>query len=177
MSIFKTIGKIGKGILGTVAPTLAGALPGPLGDLARKAVTDLLGLEQESTEDQIEKALVAANPEMLERLRKLDADFKLQMKKLDIDLEGVYATDRASARAREIALRDWTPKVLAVIIVGGYAFVQYFLLTRVLPVDSREIIMRSLGTMDMALGMMLAYYFGSSSSSARKTEIMNGGSK
>lgn len=174
MSIFKSIGKVGKGILDAVAPTIASALPGPLGPIAKKAVTDLLNLDVDSTNEEIEKTLATANPEMLERLRKLDVDFKLQMRKLDVDLEALHAGDRASARAREIALRDWTPKVLAILIVGGYGFVQYFLLTQPLPVDSREIIMRSLGTIDMALGMMLAYYYGSSSGSARKTELMKG---
>ena len=52
--------------------------------------------------------------------------------------------------------------VLAIIIVIAWGFIQYHLLTHIVPNEMREIIIRVLGTLDGALVMVLSYYFGAS---------------
>lgn len=84
------------------------------------------------------------------------------------------ADDRNSARQREIAVKDWTPSVLGWSIVIGYFAVQWFLLNHIIPTEMREVILRTLGTLDMALGLVLGYYYGSSSSSDKKTGALVG---
>lgn len=64
------------------------------------------------------------------------------------------------------------PLILAIIVVSGYGGVQYYILSHVIVEEMREIVMRSLGVLDVALGIVLNYYFGSSSGSAKKTETI-----
>lgn len=162
MSILSVLGKAGKGVLDVVAPTIAGALPGPLGAVAKKTVTELLGIKADSSAEDIEAALAAATPEQLLRLRELDAQFA----QLEVQ-------DRASARARQTAMRDWTPNVLAGAIVLGYAGLQYTLLTHQLPPDNHDLIVRSIGILEGAFVTVWAYFFGSSAGSRIKT-LFNG---
>jgi len=162
-----------KGILSAVAPTLASMLPGPLGNMAKEAVTSLLGLKPEATAAEIEKTLATANPEMLLKLKELDAEFRTKMKQLDIDLEKMSYEDTANARAREIATKDWAPKVLAGLILTGYLSMQFMILKGTLVAANHDIIIRSLAIMEMSVIMVLGYYFGSSAGSAKKDKTID----
>jgi len=172
VSIFNDIAKVGKGILGTVAPVLAGALPGPMGALAKKIVTDLLGLDQDTPNEEIEKALAAASPETLIKLREIDAKFKTDMEQIGVDLERIAVDDRKSARDRNVALKDRTPAALAWLVVSAWIGVTVFLFCCDIPQANREIIFRALGTMDGVLMLVMAFYFGSSSGSAKKSDTI-----
>ena len=163
-----------KGILGSIAPTLAGLLPGPLGGMAKAAVTSLLGIKPESTEAEIEMVLATAHPDLLLKLKELDAQFQEKMKQLDIDLDKMAYSDRADARAREIATKDKTPRILAGVVIGGYLALQVFVLRGVLPAANHDIVVRSLSILEAAVVLVLGYYFGSSASSARKDATIRG---
>jgi len=73
-----------KGILGAVAPTIGTALGGPMGGMAAKMIAEALGVDNDPK--KIEKAIQAATPEQLAELKKIDADFDVKMKELDVDL-------------------------------------------------------------------------------------------
>lgn len=158
-----------KDILGIVAPTVATALGGPLAGLAVKAVSGALLGRDDGTPEEVAAAIEGATPEQMLALKKADADLKVQLKTLDVDLERIASQDRDSARKREISTGDWTPKLLACAIVGAWGFIQYLLMTTVIDASMRELVARVLGTLDAALMSVLYYYFGSSASSARKT--------
>jgi hypothetical protein len=160
VSIFSSIGKIGKGVLDVVAPTIAGALPGPLGSVAKKAVTDLLGLDPESSREEIEKELAKSDPEKLIRLKEMDLEFAQ-----------LAISDKDSARKRQVAMRDWTPNFLAVLVILGYGALQYVLLTRALPDANHDLIIRSIGIIEGALVTAWSFFFGSSSGSKRKDKV------
>ena len=169
-----------KAIVSTVAPWIGTALGGPLGGLAVHAVGSALGLDAKS-EDSIKQALAGVTPDQMLALKKADQDFALQMQALGFkqqsDLEKIAQDDRASARAREIAVKDKTPAVLAGVVVVGYIIVQTVILTTVVDVTMRDLVLRSLGTLDMALGLVLAYYFGSSAGSRTKDNTIEALSK
>jgi len=163
-----------KAIVKGVAPMLGTALGGPLGGLAGSAIARALGTG--SDEHALEAVIQKATPEQLQSIQKAEADFKIQMAKMGFEnlqaLEQIAAGDRANAREREIKTGDtWTPRVLAGVVIVGWFLVQWFLLTRLVPEANREVVVRGLGTLDMAVGLTLGYYFGSSASSARKDEI------
>jgi hypothetical protein len=120
----------------------------------------------------LEAAVAGMTPDQAIALRKQDQDFAVRAKELDLDFEKIAASDRDSARKREVDTKDWTPKVLAGLIVVGYLVVQWFLLTHVVAADMREIVMRSLGMLDAALGLVLGYYFGSSAGSKGKDDTI-----
>jgi hypothetical protein len=147
--------------LKTVAPTIATALGGPLAGMAVKAVSTALFGHQDASDDEIAAAMATATPEQLAALKKVDNDFKVQMKSLDIDLEKISASDRDSARRMAMETHDWTPRILAVVIVVAWGLVQWFLLHSVIDASMRELVARVLGTLDGALMLVLSYYFGS----------------
>lgn len=162
-----------KGILGTVAPIIASALPGPLGGIAKKVVTDLLGLKEGSTQDEIEKALAVANPDVLLKLKQLDADFATKMKQLDIDLEKLEYEDVASARAMQIQTKAWLPPTLAIIVTVGFFTAWGMLIFRTFPGTNTEALMILLGALSTGWGQILQFYFGSSHSSQKKDETIS----
>jgi len=151
-----------KGLIENVAPTIATALLGPVAGMAVKALSTALLGHADGSEDDLKAALATATPEQIASVKKIDADFKVQMKSLDIDLVRIAADDRASARNYAIQTHDLTPRVLAVVIVICYGLAQYFLFTHVIDPSMRELVARVLGTIDGALMLVLSYYFGSS---------------
>jgi hypothetical protein len=157
MDFLKTFGPL----IGSVAPTLATAMGGPVAGMAVKAISNALFGHENGTDEDIAAALANPTSDQLAALKKIDADFKVQMKSLDIDLEKIAAADRDSARNMAIATHDWTPRVLAVAIVLSWGVVQWFLLHNVIDASMRELVARVLGTLDGALMLVLSYYFGS----------------
>lgn len=157
MDILKTFGPL----IGSVAPTIATALGGPVAGMAVKALSGALFGHDGATEEEIKTALANPTADQLAALKKIDADFKVQMKSLDIDLERIAASDRDSARNYAILTHDLTPRILAVIVVVAWGTVQWFMLHNVIEASMRELIARVLGTLDGALMLVLSYYFGS----------------
>jgi hypothetical protein len=157
MDILKTFGPL----IGSVAPTIATALGGPVAGMAVKAISGALFGHDNASQDEIMTALANPTGDQLTALKKIDADFKVQMKSLDIDLERIAANDRDSARKMAIMTHDLTPRILAFFVVIAWVIVQWFLLHNVIPDTMRELIARVLGTLDGALMLVLSYYFGS----------------
>ena len=159
-----------KSILSTVAPTLATALGGPLAGMAVTSIIGALGIPNNSTEEDVLRAITGASPDTLLKLKEVENNFKLQMKQLEIDVVELETKDKDSARNREIATHDNTNKILAYLIVALYIGMQAWLASGyILPQEMREIVMRALGTLDAIMGMIFSYYFGSSLGSKEKT--------
>lgn len=164
-----------KKIVGTVAPTLATALGGPLAGVAVKTIaTQILG-KSDATEEEVEAAVLGADPQTLIRLKELDHEFKTTMVNAGIKLEEIAAADRNSARQREVSTGDsWTPRILAAFVVGLTIILEGYVMLNGLPATANEVIVgRILGTLDTAAMMVLAYYFGSSASSRSKDETIS----
>ena len=158
------------GILATLAPTVASVMGGPLAGMATSALINAMGLAPETSKEELMKAVAGATPEQLIKLKQVEAQLILDLKKLDVDVERLQVENTKDARAREVATKDWTPRILAGLIIGLYIGVQFYLLGFVLDDRQVNIVMRSLGTLDAAVGLVLGYYFGSSVGSANKTD-------
>lgn len=172
----KDILGVATGILTNIAPTIASALGGPFAGQAVSKLISVLGLPPMTSHDDVMGALVGATPEQLIRIKEIDTVFQKEMKALDVDLAKTLSAsdvaDRASARLRETTLRDWTPKILAFLTTGCYIYIQHYLLTHIIDESMREMVMRSLGTLDSLIGFVFGYYFGSSAGSQRKTQAL-----
>jgi len=162
--------KAAGGILATIAPTIASALGGPLAGMATTALISGLGLAPDTSHDQVMQAIAGATPEQLLKIKEVDAQLVLDLKKLDVDVLKIKAGDTADARNREIQTKDWTPRIIAGLIIGLYIGVQVAVFHTVVDPTMRDFVMRSMGTLDAAVGLVLSYYFGSSTGSAVKTE-------
>lgn len=161
-----------KDILKTVAPGLATALLGPLGGMAVQAIGTALGLS-EPTQEKIKAAIAGATPDDMLKLKQAEQDFQVQMRKLDIDLVNIAASDRISARSMQVANKSWTPEILSwLIVVATIGLEGYILLHGIPPGVSELVAGRVLGTLDMAFGVVLAFWLGTSSSSKSKDDTI-----
>jgi len=159
------IGQRLKQIIGTVAPMLGTSLGGPLGGIAGNMLQKALGVDTEEAALQ----LIDTNPtESLAKLRQAEVEFK----KLDIDLERINQQDRDSARQRQVAMKDHTPTVLAFLLTAGFFGTLFWMLKYGLPLEGRDVIMVMIGSLGTAWISAIVYYFGSSSGSAKKTEML-----
>jgi hypothetical protein len=168
-----------KSFVKKVAPFIGTALGGPLGGAAASALAGALGGDPAQTTDQQLAALVQnVSPEQLLALQSSERDFKVKMQALgfqhETDLLQTEAADRASARSREIAVKDWTPKVLAYGVTLGFFGLLYWLMRHEVPASSKDILNVMLGSLGTAWISVVTYYFGSSAGSARKDEILGG---
>lgn len=156
-----------------VAPTIATALGGPLAGLATKTLSEALLGNPDGSADEVAAALGSATPDQLARLREIDANFKVTMKKLDIDLAQIDASDRNSARQREVQLKDKTPTVLASVVCAGFFLTLIGLLLYGLPPKGQDAVLILLGALSAAFTAIVNYYYGSSSGSKAKEQIID----
>jgi len=164
-----------KSLVSSVAPWIGTALGGPLGGLAVTAVADALGLS-EKTESAIKSALAGATQADLRALKEADQQFALQMQEMGYQntqaLERIAADDRASARAREAALKDTTNRNLAYVIVMGFFAVIVGLLFADIPDGVREPLLILLGALATQMNNVMAYYFGSTAGGKLKSDLL-----
>lgn len=165
-----------KALLGTVAPTIATALGGPLAGLATKGIIGALGLSDEAGEAEIAAAMSRATPEQLLALKKADQDFAVRMRELDIDIDRIAAGDRDSARKREMETKDHATKILATVIITGFLATVFLVLSGYVeglkdPLTA-TIVGTLIGYVSAKADQVVSYYFGSSASSAKKDDTI-----
>ena len=160
-------------LLGQIAPSIATALGGPLAGVAIKTLSGALFGHEDGTEEQIYEAMTTASPDQLAAIKKIDADFKVQMKSLDIDLERISAGDRDSARQMQRDTKDWVPKVLAVVITLGFFGILIWMLLNGMPKTGTEALLMMLGALGTAWTGVVNFYYGSSAGSKAKTDALN----
>jgi len=160
-----------KQTLATVAPGIATALGGPLAGMAVKLATDALGIEP--NEEALIQAVSTGNPEVFAQLRVADNNLKVELKKLDIDLERIHSEDRGSARdlAKSTSIAPQT--VLATVFVLAFSGVLFFIFAgdTVQPA-MKDAMMYLLGILSAGMIQIMNFFFGSSSGSKSKTALM-----
>lgn len=159
-------------IIGAVAPGIATALGGPLAGVATQALSAALLGKGDGTEQEISAAILTGGTDALAAIKKADAGLTVRMRELDIDLERVHQADRASARDRQARTGDWTPSVLAAAITVGFFSVLWELMHGAIPETGRDALLVMLGSLGTAWASVVAYYYGSSTGSARKTALL-----
>lgn len=160
-------------IVGTVAPTLATALGGPLAGVAVKTLAAQLLGKPDATQDEVEAAVIGADPQMLLKLKEIEVEFQKFVVNAGIQIEQIETQDRASARDREAKTGDsWTPRILAVSITTGFFGVLLLMMYGTMPKDGHDALLVMLGSLGTAWIAVVSYYFGSSASSKRKDEAL-----
>lgn len=166
-----------KNIVGAVAPSIATALGGPLAGLAVRTLSNVLLGHENGSQDEISAALNGATGDQMVRLREADIAFQTQMKQLDVDLERIASDDRTSARSRESTTGDvWTPRLIASLVLGGFLFSVFWVLTGQVTSLTDPTVVGIVGTLigyvSAKADQVVSYYFGSSAGSAAKTSAM-----
>lgn len=153
----------------------------PGGNIAATALGQILKLKDGATLNDAGAALINATPEQRLLLEQEENRHQETMRQMGIasaeQFEQIAAADRASAREREKVVKDRTPKILAAVVIAATIFVESYCAWAVFHHQSFDesgaiIIGRILGMLDTSVGLVLAYYFGSSSGSAAKTELL-----
>lgn len=161
-------------IIRTVAPWIGTALGGPLGGMAVEAAANALGLS-DKTIDAVKTAIIGATPEQMLALKQADQAFAIQMQALDFkqisDLEALAAGDRASARSMQTAKPSPVPALLSIGVTIGYFGVLIAVGAKILPSDNSSFI-QMLGSLGTGWGMVMAFWFGTTRDSGRKTELL-----
>ena len=168
MDLLKQFGPL----LGQLAPSIATALGGPLAGVAVKTLSSALFGHEDGTEEQISEAMASATPDQLAAIKKIDADFKVQMKSLDIDLERIAAGDRDSARQMQRETKDWVPKLLAIVITIGFFGILVWMLVMGMPQTGTEALLMMLGALGTAWTGVVNFYYGSSAGSKAKNDLL-----
>lgn len=162
-------------IVKTVAPWIGTALGGPLGGLAVEAAANALGLSDKTVE-AVKTAIGGATPEQLLALKQADQAFSVQMQALDFkqvsDLEALATGDRASARGMQTAKPSPIPSLLSLLVTGGYFGILIGVMLGWLHIDDSQALLLMLGSLTTAWGAVMAFWFGTTRDSGRKTELL-----
>lgn len=165
-----------KKVVGTVAPTIATALGGPLAGLAVKAIGGALGMGDGATEAEVAAKIAGATPADLLALKKADQEFAVKMRELDVDLARIAAGDRDSARQMQRETKSWAPPVLAAVVVGGFIAASVAVLGGWVEGLKDPLIAALVGSVigniTAATMLVLNFYFGTSASSRAKDETI-----
>jgi heme A synthase len=157
-------------ILKTFAPTLALAVGGPVGPFAAAALHAVFGTVDDKG---AEAAILGATPEQLAALQKADRDFETHMADLGVTKDKMVFDDIANARAREISVRDNTPRILAYVVTTGFFLVLGYMLKYGTPPTGSEAFLVMLGSLGTAWAGIMTYYYGSSAGSAAAHQAVN----
>lgn len=160
--------------LKTLVPTVAAALAGPL---AGEAVTALVGVLGGTDAEDLRKTIEAGRltAEQISQLRQLELQFQENERERGFKYAELAFKDRDSARQANVA--GGTQKALfglSVVLLVLSLGTEVTLLVKGLPQGTSELVVgRVLGLLDAIAMTVLAYWFGTSSSSALKTEMLN----
>ncbi|MBB4657761.1 hypothetical protein [Parvularcula dongshanensis] len=159
-----------RGVVAQSAPALAAALGGPLAGAAAEALRR--ALSNEDDDRPLDEVILAGAPATLLALRRAEHDFRSAMAEAENEAERIAASDRADARAREVAVRDRTPAILAACVIAGFFGVLAVMLFRVLPEQAEPAFSIMLGALATMTAAVVNYYFGSSAGSKAKTDLL-----
>jgi hypothetical protein len=159
--------------LKTLAPTVATALGGPLAGAAVTALGSVFGVSA-PTVDKIGQIFQDGQltADHLAEIRKLELQYQNDEKERGIKYAELEFKDRDSARQMAAQTHALTPSILTWIVVASFLTIEGGMLLGI-DVHVDDIVLgRILGTLDTSLGLVLAYWFGSSSGSHQKDVLI-----
>jgi hypothetical protein len=162
------------------APILGTAIAGPAGGAVGGAVSLLLsglGLSGDATPEQA-MAAMQAHPELAVELRRIESDHQVELAKIALASDQAYLADRQSARQADVektkvtGKRDYALYILAAVIVAGFFWLTYKMMTIQLPQGSSQAVFLLFGGLNTSFAAVVGYFFGSSKGSADKNAII-----
>ena len=162
-------------VLKGIAPTVATALLGPLGGVAVSALGNILGVS-EATQDKIADVVKSASmtPDQITKLKELELEYKNNEQERGFKYAELAYKDRDSARTANVAGNTQRPLFwLSLILLTGCIGSEGVVLFAGYPLHIPEMVVgRVLGLMDAVTMLVLSYWYGTTNSSAQKTELL-----
>lgn len=169
-------------VVAKLAPTIASVIGGPLAGGAVTALEAVFGItaapsaSMDDRQSAVAAAISGATPEQLAAMRKADQDYAARMAEAGFKnvetLASLSVQDRESARQMQISTKSWTAPFLALFVTLGFFGVLAVMMFIPLPAATHDALMLMLGALGAAWASVISYYFGSSASSDRKTELL-----
>lgn len=160
-----------KQILGSIAPTVATVLGGPLAGLAVDAIGKALGVEttMATVKDALTKGQLTGD--QIVAMKTAETNLTIRLRELEIDIAKLDVADRDSARKRESDTKDNTNKILAYVIVLSFILTVTGVLFGGMRAES-VLAGTLIGYLSAKAEQIVAYYFGSSKGSKEKTDLL-----
>lgn len=172
-------------VVENLAPTIASVIGGPLAGTGVSALEKLFGLtpapatDTSARLDSVAAAISGATPEQLASMRKADQDYQVAMAAAgfkDVEtLAALSVQDRVSARTMQVSVKSIMPPVIgSAIILGSLCAAAAILSGKVSYVSTTEATMVGtvVGYLFSEAKAVLSFYFGSTSSSDRQSELL-----
>ena len=155
-----------------IAPTVASALLGPLGGVAVAGITKILGIDGGTVAD-VTKAISdgRVTPEQVAEIRKLELQYQADEKERGFRYSELEFKDKDSARQMQIATKSSTPTVLTYMITVGFFSILGLMLYDEAVVNSPPLLIM-LGSLGTAWTGCISYWFGTTSGSIQKTNLL-----
>jgi len=157
-------------------------IAGMLVEAGMSLLGSLIDVGEEKAKEFIEeksgvKLKPKMTPEELEKLKEFEA------KNLDLLLkkQSMYLQDKQNARSMNETLatsdnvpylKKIYPEILSTIVVLASFFLFYMAYTMELDQGKKDIVMMLIGMLNTAIGLILSFYFGSSTGSEEKTKML-----
>lgn len=158
-----------------LAPTVASAFLGPLGPVASIAVGALLGVD-EPTPEKISAAIKSGQltPEVIGKLKELELQYQNNEKERGFRYAELEFKDRDSARQASVAGGTLNKLFwLSLWLICTVLIAELCVLWLGIPHGVPEIIVgRVLGMLDSVAMQVMNFWYGTSSGSAQKTELL-----
>jgi gas vesicle protein len=157
----------------TIAPMVGTALGGPLGGAAAAFLADKLGVSDKTVE-AVSKVLNDGklSPEQITSIKQAEIEFQKFLESNKIKLEEIAAADRGSARDMLKSTRSYVPATLTFGITAGYFVVLIGMMMKWFEVSDSQVMLIMLGQLGTAWGVTIAFWFGTTSGSKDKTEML-----
>lgn len=157
----------------SLLPLIGTALGGPLGGAAAAFAADKLGLDSKDVKAVTEVLNSGKlSPEQISSLKLAEIDFQKFLETNKIKIEEVAAADRNSAREMLKATRSYVPATLTFGITIGYFVVLLGMMLQMFQIADSQVMLIMLGQLGTAWGVTIAFWFGTTSGSKDKTDIL-----
>ena len=150
------------------APDIAGVVlsgGATLPALALKAISDATGGGVRN-QDQLQAVIEGASPETMLKIKQANSSFKVRMRELDNELMGAELGDKQDARKQH--KHSKMPAIICCALTVMVAAGAYMLFTMDIPDGNKEIAYLLFGTTLAKWGDSIAYWVGTTRSSANK---------
>lgn len=171
-----------RALVGSVAPSLAVALGGPMAGMAVKVIADQVLGRPEASVDEVAAALStgALSGEQIVALRAAEQALVLEMAKVEQAREAAAMDDAKSARQQTVDLAKegssiaWGAPVVSVLIVGGFfccVLMLYFRGNDLAP-NVTNLLNTLFGALILGFGQVCNYWLGSSAGSKKSGDAI-----
>ena len=166
-----------KDIVGSVAPSLATALGGPLAGAAVKVIADKVLGKPDATQDEVTAALSTGSlsGEQIVALKTAEQQFQLELERIDASREQAALQDTQSARQQTVSLAEssssiaWAAPVISTVIVSGFfaCVALLFIVDRTWDERTANLLNVLFGALIPGFAQVCNYWLGSSAGSKR----------